>query len=265
MSRSLAWCEYYAIDKFRLAHQMVRWRCGGRSLDTIDRRKRGHLAISERLPPGRDVPFPEAVVFDLDGLLIDTERLDWQASKAVGVARGIDVDDDFLRHTIGRRLVDIEPEFERRFGHAVRWPDFAREIGRWRDDYISRHGMPWKIGVIELLDHLDRHGIPRALATSTVREEAMARMGPLFSRMHTAAFGDDVAHGKPAPDIYLLAAERLGVPACRCLALEDSLPGVEAAERAGLMVIMVPDLVPPPDGISYVCQSLLSVRDWLIS
>ena len=221
------------------------------------------MTISERLPAKRNVPFPEAVVFDLDGLMIDTERLDWQGSKAAGAALGIDVDDDFLRQTIGRRLVDVEPEFERRFGHAVRWRTFAAEIQSWREDYIARHGVPWKTGVAELLDHLDLRGIPRALATSTVREEAMARMGLLFPRMHTAAFGDDVANGKPAPDIYLLAVERLGVPADRCLALEDSLPGVEAAERAGLTVIMVPDLVPAHGGIRYVCGSLLSVRDWL--
>jgi len=205
------------------------------------------------------------VVFDLDGLMIDSERLDWHASKAVGATLGIDVDDDFLRQTIGRRLVDVEPEFDRRFGHAVRWPAFTRELARWRDDYIARHGMPWKKGVAELLDHLDRHSIPRALATSTVREEAIARMGPLFSRMHTAAFGDEVAQGKPAPDIYLLAVKRLGVPVDRCLALEDSLPGVEAAERAGLTVVMVPDLVPAHDAIRYVCASLLGVRDWLAS
>jgi len=237
---------------------------GARSLHSVlPRRERGPLTISERLPAKRNVPFPEAVVFDLDGLMIDTERLDWQGSKAAGAALGIDVDDDFLRQTIGRRLVDVEPEFERRFGHAVRWRTFAAEIQSWREDYIARHGVPWKTGVAELLDHLDLRGIPRALATSTVREEAMARMGLLFPRMHTAAFGDDVANGKPAPDIYLLAVERLGVPADRCLALEDSLPGVEAAERAGLTVIMVPDLVPSHEGIRYVCGSLLSVRDWL--
>jgi beta-phosphoglucomutase-like phosphatase (HAD superfamily) len=110
---------------------------------------------------------------------------------------------------------------------------------------------------------LDLRGIPRALATSTVREEAMARMGPLFSRMHATAFGDEVANGKPAPDIYRLAVERLGMAADRCLALEDSLPGVESAQRAGLTVIMVPDLVPSHDGIRYFCGSLLSVRDRL--
>ena len=221
------------------------------------------MTISERLPPKRNGHCPDAVVFDLDGLMIDTERLDWQASKAVGAARGIDVDDDFLRQSIGRRVADVVPEFERRFGHAVGFQAFALEIKIWRDDYIARHGMPWKPGVVELLDHLDQRGIPRALATSTVRAEAMARMGPLWPRMQTAAFGDEVAHGKPAPDIYLLAVERLGVPAARCLALEDSLPGVEAAERAGLTVIMVPDLVPSHDGIRYVCESLLGVRDWL--
>jgi beta-phosphoglucomutase-like phosphatase (HAD superfamily) len=95
--------------------------------------------------------------------------------------------------------------------------------------------------------------VRRTETTSTIREEAMARMGPLFPRMHTDAFGDEVANGKPAPDIYLLAAQRLGIPAERCLALEDSLPGIEAAERAGLRVIVVPDLVPSHDGVRYVC------------
>ena len=225
--------------------------------------KRGHLQVSDRLPAKRNPPFPEAVVFDLDGLMIDTEWLDWQASKAVGALQGIDVDDDFLMQTIGRRLMDIEPEFERRFGHAVGWRTFAREIRRWREDYVARHGIPWKAGLTELMAHLDQHGIPRAVATSTVCEEAIGRMGTFFLGMHAAAFGDDVANGKPAPAIYLLAVKRLGVSAGGCLALEDSLHGIEAAERAGLTVIMVPDLVPPHDGIRYVCRSLLSVRDWL--
>lgn len=217
----------------------------------------------ERLPARQYPGFPEALIFDLDGLMIDTERLDWQAAKEVGAARGIDVDDDFLRQTIGRRAADVAPEFETRFGHAVPWRTFSREVRDWRDAYIARHGMPWKTGIAELLDHLDRCGVPRALATSTVRVDAIARMGSLFPRMHAAAFGDEVANGKPAPDIYLLAVQRLGVPAARCLALEDSLPGVEAAERAGLTVIMVPDIVPSHEGIRYVCGSLLGVRDWL--
>jgi HAD superfamily hydrolase (TIGR01509 family) len=217
----------------------------------------------DRLPARRSVPFPEAVVFDLDGLMIDTERLDWQAAKAVGAHYHLDVDDEFLRRTIGQRLVDIEPDFERRFGHALRWRVFASEIRSRRDEYIARYGTPWKAGVAELIYFLDQLNIPRAVATSTAREEAIGRMGALMSRMDAAAFGDDVARGKPAPDLYLLATERLGTCADRCLALEDSLHGIKAAERTGLTVIMVPDIVPAHEGIRYVCRSLLGVRDWL--
>ena len=195
--------------------------------------------------------------------MIDTERLDWHAAKAIGAQYGIVVDDDFLLRSIGRRLADVGPEFDRRFGHSVRWPAFAREIGRWRQEYIARHGMPWKPGVTELIDLLDQRGIPRAVATSTVRDEALSRMGAIVERLNAAAFGNEVANGKPAPDIYLLATERLGVPADLCLALEDSLPGVEAAENAGLTVIMVPDLVTAHSGVRHVCRSLLGVRDWL--
>jgi HAD superfamily hydrolase (TIGR01509 family) len=223
------------------------------------------MKVPERLPTKREAGFPQAVVFDLDGLMIDTERLDWRAWKAVGPRHGFDVDDNFLLKTIGRRLVDIEPDFDQRFGHAIRWPAFVREVARWREEYIASHGMPWKPGLTELMNFLDQRQIPRAVATSTMREEALARMGHMISRMHAAVFGDDVTKGKPAPDIYLMATERLGISADRCLALEDSIHGVEAAEAAGLTVIMVPDLVPPHDGVRYVSQSLLSVRDWLSS
>lgn len=205
--------------------------------------------------------FPHAVVFDLDGVLIDSERIDRLGWRAVAARHGLAISDEFYARSIGRREADVAAEFFAEFG--CNFADFARQVGGWRRLYIEANGMRRKPGLGDLLDYLDAARIRYAVATSTVREDALERMGDLSERLAAAAFGNEVAAGKPAPDIYLLAAERLGVAPGRCLAIEDSLPGIEAAEGAGMTAIMVPDLVEPHAGIRHVCDSLEAVLDWL--
>jgi HAD superfamily hydrolase (TIGR01509 family) len=102
------------------------------------------------------------------------------------------------------------------------------------------------------------------LATSSPRVLALRCLGDLVSRFNALAFGDEVSHAKPAPDLFLLAAQRLGIEPTDCLVLEDSEAGVRAARAAGMDVIMVPDLVPPSDEIAsmatHVCATLHNVR-----
>ena len=124
---------------------------------------------------------------------------------------------------------------------------------------------------MELLEWLDLQAIPRAVATSTRRERARAKLEQtaLLARFRDIVGGDEVARGKPEPDIYVEAARRLGVPAVECIALEDSEPGVRAALAAGMTPIMVPDMhVPPEDLIALdllVLPSLHAVRDHLVA
>jgi HAD superfamily hydrolase (TIGR01509 family) len=212
---------------------------------------------AQRLP----TEIPEAIVFDLDGVMIDSERIDRLGWRDVAARQGLVVSDEFYARSVGRREVDIAAEFHAAFGQD--FADFARQVGDWRRHYIDTQGMPQKPGLGALLDTLDGAGIRYAMATSTTRADALERMGELPARLAAAAFGNEVAAGKPAPDIYLLAAQRLGVAPARCLAIEDSLPGVVAAERAGMTVIMVPDLVAPHDAIRFVCDSLADVQRWL--
>jgi HAD superfamily hydrolase (TIGR01509 family) len=120
-----------------------------------------------------------------------------------------------------------------------------------------------------LLDLLEAAGTPVALATSTAREQTLAQLeaSGLSDRFPTIATGDEVVSGKPAPDIYLLAASRLDRAPAACVALEDSEPGVEAARAAGMRVIMVPDLVAPtPRTLAMterVCRSLDEARAFI--
>lgn len=217
------------------------------------------------MPAANAASIPAAVVFDLDGLMIDSERLDRLGWYAVAAKRGFVMTDDLHGLTIGRREADVAAEFKSVFGPHFDFAAAAGEVRAWREAYVARHGMPQKSGLTEMLDHLDTACIPYGVATSTAREPALKSMGSLADRMHAAVFGEDVVVGKPAPDVYLLAAQRLAVAPNRCLALEDSLPGVAAAEAAGMTVIMIPDLVVPEEGIRYVCESLLRVRDWMIA
>lgn len=213
--------------------------------------------VDERFPDFR----PRAVVFDLDGVMVDSERIDLLAWRAVGARYGLSIPEEFLASAIGRRAEDLGSDFAAQFG--VDYAPFVADVAAWHQEYVRRHGLPRKPGLLDLLDWLDDTGIRYAVATSTAENEARDRLGPILPRLAAAAFGNEVAACKPAPDVYRLAATRLGIPAERCLAIEDSLPGIAAAEAAGMTVIMVPDLVAPNPGVRHVCRSLDRVQHWL--
>jgi HAD superfamily hydrolase (TIGR01509 family) len=120
---------------------------------------------------------------------------------------------------------------------------------------LAATGLPLKPGAIELLDLLDDLGLPRAIATSSTHAMVQANllMHSLTERFHGVVAHGDYASGKPAPDPYLKAAERLGVAPALCLALEDSHSGVRSASAAGMMAVMGPDLIPPTEEISDLC------------
>ncbi|MGH6909946.1 MAG: HAD family hydrolase, partial [Phenylobacterium sp.] len=126
-----------------------------------------------------------------------------------------------------------------------------------------------KAGVVEILDELDVLGLPRAVATSSMHPTVQHHLGQhdLLGRFHALVAQGDYARGKPAPDPFLTAAERLGVDPADCLALEDSHNGVRAAYAAGMMTIMVPDLLDPTEEMHGLCvriaRDLHEVRELL--
>lgn len=209
----------------------------------------------------------QAVIFDMDGLLLDTEaiyRLVWRQACA---ETGHYLSDEFYASFIGRPTADCELLLAQFFG-----ADFPQDQCRVRrralwQAHIDAHGVPLKSGVVELLEYLERGVLPKAIATSTGRASALEHLGELAHRFKVIVTGDEVKRGKPEPDIFLLAAERLGVAPERCLVLEDSQLGAEAALTAGMSVIIVPDLVQPSPEIAArayrVCASLHAVKELL--
>ncbi len=204
-------------------------------------------------------PRYDAVVFDLDGTLIDTESLCNLAGVEACANLGFPVSMAFFESLAGIDDRTRARLIEEHVGATVELAAFLTEWDRLCSERFAR-GIPVKAGAVELLEGLEAAGVPVALATSSRRgpaEEKLAATG-LGRFFRTVVTFDDVAAPKPAPDPYLLAAERLGADPRRCLAFEDSETGARAAHAAGMTVVQVPDLHPTKGAHAHhVAPSLL--------
>lgn len=191
-------------------------------------------------------PF-DAVVFDMDGLLLDSESIALLGMQDAALEQGIDMPAELRRQMIGMPADSCRKLVADRYGSAVDIERLFASATRHLEGYVQSGALRVKPGVRALLDALDRLRLPRAIATSSGRRRAQHHLEivGLFDRMDTVVTRDDVARGKPHPDLYLEAARRLGLAPSRCLAFEDSYNGVHAAAAAGMPVIMVPDLLTP--------------------
>ncbi len=207
---------------------------------------------------------PCAVVFDMDGLMLDSERVERWAWRSACAARGYDFDDPFHRTLVGRRDADVRRDLSARFGASFPLDEVQAEAHVLWLGRVREQGMPPKPGLAELLQVIEELGLPKAVATSSIRSRVELSLGALAARFDAIVTGDEVRAGKPDPEIYLTAADRIGVPPGACLALEDSAAGLLAAERAGMVAVLIPDLVEPTVAPRLRASSLLEVRDWLL-
>jgi HAD superfamily hydrolase (TIGR01509 family) len=210
----------------------------------------------------------KAVVFDMDGLLVDTEQLVFQAMKASAGRNGLELPFDLFKQLVGLPGVRSDEIVCEHFG-----PGFDLEA--WRTGIaehfreIAAAGIALKSGVLELLDELDARALPRAVATSSTRQAVEHSLGQhgLITRFDAIISRELQTHHKPHPDPFLKAAAAIGADPEHCLALEDSHNGVRAAAAAGMMTVMVPDLLDPTEEMHALCveiaRDLHEVRAWL--
>ena len=191
----------------------------------------------------------EAVVFDMDGLLLDTEPLHQKAWTWAAARLGFSLNDELNRSLIGMSESASLELLHHEFGDGFRSQPFMSLCAQHWESYIDEHGINIKPGASALLELLESATIPFAIATSSHQPNAdlsLACAG-LTNRFDIVVTGDQITQGKPAPDIYLEAARRLAVEPAGCLAFEDSEPGLMAATAAGMRTIVVPDINQPSE------------------
>jgi HAD superfamily hydrolase (TIGR01509 family) len=189
----------------------------------------------------------EAVVFDMDGILFDTERLWGEAWKHASAKLGC-ADASVLKpKAMGMNWTQLKQFFYESFGSDFPYEEYMRLAIEDMAENIKENGLPVKPGLYELLDYLKQNGYKIAVATSTERVRAMEYFDKAGIKEYFDGIlcGDMVEIGKPDPDIYLKTAALLQIEPQKCMALEDSPNGLISANRAGMKTVMVPDTVEP--------------------
>jgi beta-phosphoglucomutase-like phosphatase (HAD superfamily) len=201
----------------------------------------------------------KAVVFDMDGLLLDSERVVLECFIEACHEFGFEPDVEVYYRCIGCNKDRTRQIIMTGYGSDFPYEDVKAS---WHSKSGTRP-MPLKHGLLELLQYLDRRALHKVVVTSTQRHRAtkMLTEAGILPRFDFLICGDDITRSKPEPDIYLKACEKLNLPPAACLALEDSDTGVLSAYRAGLQVIQVPDLLPPSAQVKALGHTIVASLD----
>lgn len=211
----------------------------------------------------------QAVVFDMDGVIFDTERLVIEFWKEVAKKHNIPNVEHTCIQCLGTNRVRTREIFLENYGADFPFDPYRAEVTELFNTHYKGVPLPTKPGIRELLNYLQEQDIKVGLASSTAQHLVRDEIGTagLLPYFQTLVCGDMVEHSKPAPDIFLKACEILNAAPTKSIAIEDSFNGIRSAHCAGMTPIMVPDQVQPTDEIRtlafHVMPSLLDVLNWL--
>ena len=206
----------------------------------------------------------EAVLFDMDGLMFDTERMYQKAWLQAGRQMGAPMEPEIVDRLRGRNREGCARVCREVFGEDFDFDAMRTACRALMARWIEEDGLPVKPGLYELLAELERRGIPAVLATSTTRDSAWGHLqrAKVDRYFLGAVCGDEVSHSKPDPEVFLKAAALAGRDPARCMVLEDSPAGVRAGAAAGCFTVMVPDLTAPDEELKKLADEILpGLRD----
>lgn len=206
----------------------------------------------------------EAVLFDMDGLMFDTERMYQKAWLQAGRQMGVPMEPEIVDRLRGRNREGCARVCREVFGEEFDFDAMRTACRALMARWIEEDGLPVKPGLYELLAELERRGIPAVLATSTTRDSAWGHLQRAKVNRYFlgAVCGDEVSHSKPDPEVFLKAAALAGKDPARCMVLEDSPAGVRAGAAAGCFTVMVPDLTAPDEELRKLADEILpGLRD----
>ena len=211
----------------------------------------------------------KAVIFDMDGVLFDTEAVSNMTWNQIGKEQDLDDIHGALLKVIGLNWNDGVAVLKKQYGEDFDGDGFLKEARVRNQAWIDANGIPLKQGVKEILQFLKDKQIPAAICSSTAVPiiESHLSNADMKDYFQEIIGGNLVKHSKPEPDIYLKACEAVGFAPEDCMAVEDSPNGIRAAYRAGMQTVMVPDLVPPTEELLSMCvrkeDSLLTLMEYL--
>lgn len=209
----------------------------------------------------------KGVIFDMDGLMFDTEKIVLRNWSLVMKENGFDYSTDIYKKTVGLRHAETEKLYRSIYGESFDYQTLRKKVSQMYIEYTEKYGVPHKEGLSELLKYLKENKILTAVATST-REESASRtlkIAGVTEYFDAFMFGDTVKNGKPDPEIFERARLLLGTEKENTMALEDSINGVKSAYFAGLKTVMIPDMVKPDSDteklLYYRCKNLKEIID----
>ncbi|MCQ2471128.1 MAG: HAD family phosphatase [Clostridia bacterium] len=208
----------------------------------------------------------KAVVFDMDGLLIDSERVTFSMFQKMANEMGKEITEEFYCTLLGICLAESKQILKEKYGGDI---FDITDVHNNMVAFYEENGVPVKVGARELLEMLKKDGIKCAVASSSDKEwvQKMMEYTGLGKYFQYFVCGNEVKKAKPAPEIFLTACEKLGVDPADALVLEDAKSGIEAANNAGIPVICVPDMIYPDEAyakMTYkIMDSLLQVKSFL--
>ena len=209
-----------------------------------------------------------ALILDMDGLLVDSETASWEAMRLFLRGHGHEMLPSTAEDALGRRLPEAMAAVAAAYDLEVPVDELVIAFGAMRLEALCGNVVPMP-GAVELLEWAAVSGLPRALATSSFRDQAEVALteAALMGRFDVEVTRDEVQLGKPAPDLFLLAAERLGVSPQTCVVFEDAPAGLEAAARAGMRRVWVPNVytrhIAAPVEVDAKLESLVEAIGWL--
>ena len=212
----------------------------------------------------------KAVLFDMDGILFDTEIVMKEGWQKAARELNFTLTEEHLSQMRGSALPRSRKLFEEWFHGQVTYDEGRAIRTAYLNDYIRRNGVPEKPGLHEFLSWLKEHSIKVAVATSTTRRvaEDYWKQSGIDQYIDASVCGDEVINSKPDPEIFLKAASLLKVPIAACIVAEDSINGLKAARAAGAISCMIPDLTPYTKELfpfcDYVSPSLLDCKEILL-
>lgn len=208
----------------------------------------------------------KAVIFDMDGLMIDSERVTFEGYQEVLKELSLTMSEEFYKSLLGKPIRDIHQRFYDVYGKDFPVEDVIKKVHLYMEKRFINEGVPVKQGLIELLQYLQSHNYKTIVATSSHRNrvDQILSLANITQYFDDSICGDEVTKGKPNPEVFLKSCKKLSVDTSQAIVLEDSEAGIQAAYSAHIPVICIPDMKYPEENYANKTTKILSSLDQVI-